>query len=101
MSKSAVTRWFAVWLLASFGLSLASLSQGASTTGKPGEALATDPRLDMVTAIKALGPHPSLGDHAQVFGRLVGTWDVEYTNFLKDGKVTHRSAQLMVGWVMD
>jgi hypothetical protein len=101
MSNSALTRWFAVWLLASFCSSWAGLSQGASTTGQPGEALATDPRLDMVTAIRALGPHPSLADHAKVFGRLVGTWDVEYTNFLKDGKVTHRSGQLMVGWVMD
>src|SRR4029077_10945898 len=101
MSKGAVTGWFAVWLLASFGLSLASLSKGASTTGKPGEDLATDPRLDMITAIKAMGPHTSLGDRAKVFGRLVGTWDVEYTNFSKDGKVTHRSGQLMVGWVMD
>ena len=101
MGKSAVTRWFAVWLLASFCSSWASLSQGASTTGQPGEALATDPRLDMITAIKAMGPHPSLGDHAKVFGRLVGTWDVEYINFSKDGKVTHRSGQLMVGWVMD
>jgi hypothetical protein len=92
MRKSAVTKWFAVWLLASFCLSWASLGKGASTT---------DPRLDMVTALKAMGPHPSLGDQAKVFSRLVGTWDVEYTDFRKDGKITHRSGQLIVGWVMD
>src|SRR5580658_9444607 len=101
MSKSTLTRWFAVWLLASFCLSWASLSQGASTTEKPVQAPATDPRLEMVTALKAMGPHPSLSDQAKVFDRLVGTWDVEYTDFLKDGKVTHRSGEFIVGWVMD
>ena len=38
------------------------------------------------------------GDQATVFGRLVGTWDVEYTDFSKDGKVIHRSGELIVGW---
>ena len=93
MSKSTVTRSFAVWLLALFCLSWASLGKGAS---------ATDPRLDMVTALKAVGPHPSLGDQAKVFGRFVGTWDVEYTDFSRDGKVKdHRSGEFIVGWVMD
>jgi len=101
MNKTAVTPWFAVWMLASFCLAGASLSTGASTTGNPGEALATDPRLDMVTVLKAMGPHPSLGDQAKVFGRLIGTWDVEYADFSKDGKVTHRSGELTFGWVMD
>jgi hypothetical protein len=55
----------------------------------------------MVTALKALGPHPSLGDQADVFGRLVGTWDVEYTDFSKDGKITHRTGEFIVGWIMD
>jgi hypothetical protein len=68
---------------------------------KAGDTPASDPRLDMVTALEALGPHPSLGDQAKVFGRLVGTWDVEYTDFAKDGKVIHRSGELIVGWVMD
>jgi hypothetical protein len=70
-------------------------------TGKAGKAPATDPRLDMVTALQAMGPHPSLGDQAKVFGRFVGTWDVEYTDFSKDGKASHRSGELIVGWVMD
>jgi hypothetical protein len=55
----------------------------------------------MATALQAMGPHPSLGDQAKVFGRFVGTWDVEYTDFSKDGKVSHRSGELIVGWVMD
>jgi hypothetical protein len=101
MSNSAPNRWPAVWLLASFWLAWASPSKGAPATGKPMEALATDPRLDMVTALRAMGPHTSLGDQASVFGRLVGTWNVEYTDFSKDGKKTHRSGEFIVGWVMD
>jgi hypothetical protein len=91
VTKNISTRRIVVWSMAAFWLAWASFSQGASA----------DPRLDMVTAIKAMAPHPSLDDQAKVFGRLVGTWDVEYTDFLKDGKVTHRSGQLIVGWVMD
>jgi hypothetical protein len=30
-----------------------------------------------------------VGDQADVFGRFVGTWDVEYTDFSKDGRVLH------------
>jgi hypothetical protein len=48
-----------------------------------------------------MGPHPSLGDHATVFDRFVGTWDVEYTEFAKDSKVSHRTGEFIVGWVMD
>jgi len=101
MRISLITRWFALWLLASFCLSGVSLSIGASTNGKPGDAVATDPRLDLVTAIEAKSPHPSLGDQAKIFDRLVGTWDVEYSDFSKDGKVTQRSGEFIVGWVMD
>jgi hypothetical protein len=102
MKKSIFTRWFAAGLLATGVLLWAGFSiRGAAATGKAGNAPANDPRLDMVTALQAIGPHPSLGDQAKVFGRLVGTWDVEYTDFSKNGKVTHRSGELMVGWVMD
>src|SRR6202050_4126299 len=102
MKKSTFTQWFAVWLLALGFLWWAGFSnRSAAATGKAGNAPAADPRLDMVTALQAMGSHPSLGDQAKVFGRLVGTWDVEYTDFSKNGKVTLRSAEFLVGWVMD
>jgi hypothetical protein len=62
---------------------------------------ATTPSLDLVAALEATSPNPSLGDQAQVPGRLVGTWDVEYTDFAKDGKAIHRTGEFIVGWVMD
>src|SRR5262245_58816717 len=66
-----------------------------------GSAPATDQHPGLVAALEATSPHPSWGDQAQVLGRLVGTWDVEYTDFAKDGKATHRTGEFIVGWVMD
>jgi hypothetical protein len=102
MQKSTFTQWFVVCWLASVFLSCAVLGiSGAGTAVKAGSAPATDPRLDMVTALQAMGPHPSLGDQAKVFGRLVGTWDGEYNEFSKDGKETRSSGEWIFGWVMD
>jgi hypothetical protein len=100
--KMTFTRWFAASSLASFFLCWASVaSGGAAASEKSGSVPATDPRRDMVTALQAMGPDPSMGDQAKVYDRLVGTWDVEYTDFSKDGKVIHRSGEFIVGWVMD
>jgi hypothetical protein len=93
MRNNSPNSLLAAWLLASFCLAWASLGKAAPA--------APDPRLDMITAMRALGPHPSLGDQAKVLDRLVGTWDVEYTDFSKDGKQTHRSGEFISGWVMD
>jgi hypothetical protein len=71
------------------------------TVGEARNASATDPRLDMVTALQAMGPHPSLGDQSKVFGRFVGTWVGEYAEFSKDGKTTRSSGEWIFGWVMD
>lgn len=61
----------------------------------------SDPRSDMVAALNAMGPHNSLGDQAKLWDRLIGTWEVEYTDFSKGGKTSHRSGQFIVGWVLD
>jgi hypothetical protein len=101
MKKDIFTQRFTACLLAA--IFLLSMSPGiyAAAAGQAGNTDATDPRLDMVKALEAMGPHPSLGNQAKIFGRLVGTWDVEYTDYSKDGKVSHRSGELIVGWVMD
>jgi hypothetical protein len=102
MKKSTFTRWSAVRLLAPGVLLWASLSmRGEAATGKAANAPTTDPRFDMVTALRAMGPHPSLGDQAKDFGRFVGTWDGEYNEFSKDGKTARSSGEWIFGWVMD
>jgi hypothetical protein len=83
---------FALWLIAS-GLS--------SSLSAAGGAPAADAPLDLTTALKATSPHPTLGDQGQVPGRLVGTWDVEYTTFAKDGTASQRTGEFIVEWVMD
>jgi hypothetical protein len=101
MNNHLLTRRFAAgWLVAALSVSIGT-DVSIAAPAETGNAPASDPRLDMVTALGALGPLPSLGDQAKVFGRLVGTWEVEYTDFSKDGKVTHRSGELIIGWVMD
>jgi hypothetical protein len=92
---------FAAWLLAAALFSSVSPRISIGATAQAGNTPATDPRLDLVTALRAMGPHVSLGDEAKLFGRLVGTWEVKYTDFSRDGKVSHRSGELIVGWVMD
>jgi hypothetical protein len=91
----------AVWLVASGLLSSLGPCGRSAATETVDNAPATDPPLDLVAALEATSPNPSLGDQAQVLGRLVGTWDVEYTDFAKDGKALHRTGQFIVGWVMD
>ena len=93
---------YAQVLLASGLLVWTSLGiSDAAETGRIATMRAIDPRLDMVTALKALGPLSSLGDQAKVFGRFVGTWDGEYTEFSKDGKASRSSGEWIFGWVMD
>jgi hypothetical protein len=71
-----------------------------STAGLAGAALA-EPRLDLLSALKASEPQASLGDAAEVFGRLVGNWSVVYLDITKDGKTTRRTGQFIVEWVLD
>lgn len=100
MIKSPNLRRFAPWLLASI-FSGASLGNAACKTDLSREAPATALRTDVVTELRAVAPHPSLAEGAKVFERLIGAWDVEYTDFSKDGKETHRSGKFIVGWILD
>jgi hypothetical protein len=56
---------------------------------------------DMITALEAAGPHPSLGEQARVFDRFVGTWDCDYANFKDDGTTERARGEGIFGWVLD
>jgi hypothetical protein len=92
---------YAVWLAASGLLVSLGACNCAAAAETVGNAPAAPPHLDLVAALEATRPSPSLGDQAQALDRLVGTWDVEYTDFAKDGKAIHRTGEFIVGWVMD
>jgi hypothetical protein len=64
-------------------------------------ATGNDSRRDMITALPALSPHPSLGDQARVFDRFVGTWDCDYVHYEKDGSVSRSSGEVIFGWIID
>jgi hypothetical protein len=91
----------AAWMLAASLLAWTALGIGDTAAVASDATAPHEPRLDLAAALAALGPHPSLGEQANIFGRLVGSWDVDYTDFSKDGKVSHRSGEFIVGWVMD
>lgn len=103
LTKTGFVRLTAFLLVASGTLCWLSPGRsGAVALATPPKAMAQDSRLDMVRSLQALGPHPSLGDQANVFGRFVGTWDVEYNFHAKDGKlVGHSSGEVILGWIMD
>lgn len=79
-----------------------STSSGIETAQAAEEGGGTrGPGTDMVSALRATSPNPSLADHAKLIDRLVGGWDVEYTDFKKDGAKLHRTGRLFFGWVAD
>ena len=62
---------------------------------------AADRRLDMAAVLPATSPHASLANEAKTLGRVVGAWDVEYLDYLKDGTASHRTGTFVVEWVLD
>ena len=63
----------------------------------------SDVNSDLVRNLGALGRRKLAGDNEQAaaFDEFVGTWDVAYTNFAKDGSQEHVPGQLIVGWILD
>lgn len=103
MSKSTAAR-VAVYSLSmafvgAIVLGLARIPR-VDTALLPGER-PTDPRQAMIAELAAARAHPSLGDQAQVFDRLVGTWDSDFSFPKDDGTVIHKKGEILFGWVMD
>jgi hypothetical protein len=88
--------------LMSTGALSAPVSAAGSAQARDGErAPAADVRRDMIGALPADGPHPSLGGEAGTFDRLVGTWDCDYTFHAEDGTITRAAGELRFGWILD
>jgi hypothetical protein len=101
-TRTKLARWLAVSMAILSVLWWPSLdTERVAASGTDQNARASHPNRDLVTALPAMGPHPSLGDQANVFGRFVGTWDVEYNMFTEDGKATRFYGEVIAGWVMD
>jgi hypothetical protein len=100
--SSVITKVYSVLMLARLMLGCgALLAAQVKAQESTQSAAASDPRRDMIKALGASSPHPSLGEEARVFDRLVGTWDCDYGFFLEDGSVRHKKGELLLGWILD
>jgi hypothetical protein len=52
-------------------------------------------------ALVAPGPHPLLGDHADTYGRLIGSWEGEVHDFPPGSPATVRSVEVHFCWVLE
>jgi hypothetical protein len=52
-------------------------------------------------ALVAERPHPSLGAHADTYGRLIGSWAGEALNYSDDGTVSINSIEAHFAWVLE
>jgi hypothetical protein len=71
----------------------------ASSPG-PSESL-DDFRTEMIRALAAKAPHSSLGPHAQLFDRFVGTWDLDCVLCDAKGRTSRFRGEWVFGWVLD
>jgi hypothetical protein len=56
----------------------------------------------MIDALGADAPYPEYADELMLFGRLVGSWDIEGRFFNEDGKVLRESTgEWHFGWVLE
>jgi hypothetical protein len=55
---------------------------------------------DMAERLEATGQQTKVPESA-LFGRLVGTWDVSYELYDKDGSVRHYRGQVTYNWILD
>jgi hypothetical protein len=54
----------------------------------------------LLDGLFASGPHPSLGEHAATYGRLIGSWAGEYRDFDRLGQVTSGEIEVHFAWVL-
>jgi hypothetical protein len=89
------------WLIAIVAL-VVLIVVGGATMGSHNSVNATlGPRDAMIGVLGSPNPNPSLGEEAQTFDRLIGSWDADFGFPRKDGTVRHKKGELHFGWVMD
>jgi hypothetical protein len=64
-----------------------------ATPATPAAAGTTEPR-------ESIGP-PTIGQERALFDRLIGTWDVSYEIYDKDGKVRRYRGGVTYAWILD
>lgn len=99
MKTISRTPQFTVWMLSFLVLLLSAKSSMSAPGANEAPMQSTSQSLAMIRELQATRAHPSLGSDGEVFGRLIGKWNVEYSFISKDGKVTHETGEYLAGWV--
>jgi hypothetical protein len=74
---------------------------GDSTERSSPGTSASNSRTEMISALRAPGPHASLAAQSQLFDHFVGGWNLDCVFYGEDGKVTRFSGQWIFGWVLE
>jgi hypothetical protein len=61
---------------------------------------ATGPGLGLIEALHVAGPAAEHADKLMLFGRFVGSWDLEWTGIGSDGQPAKMNGELHFGWVL-
>jgi hypothetical protein len=56
---------------------------------------------ELLNALFPAGPHPSLGSHAETYGRFIGSWTGEYADRLPGGRAERGAMEVHFGWVLE
>jgi hypothetical protein len=54
----------------------------------------------VLEGLLADGPHPSLGEHADTYGRLIGSWEGDYQDFDRTGQISTGRMEAHFAWVL-
>ena len=90
------TRCVAALLMLTSSLAVAN-SRAADRPLPSASTPALDARTDTIRALKATGPHVSIGPQARLFDRFVGTWDLECDLYAADGQITRFRGEWIFG----
>jgi hypothetical protein len=85
------------------GLLAAAVTGGCITKGFPSMSSSIDtpvPHSGFTATLHAAGPHPSLGQHADTFGRLIGSWEGEYRDEDPGEPPETGLMEVHFGWVL-
>jgi hypothetical protein len=60
----------------------------------------TSPGHGLIEALHVWEPHPDLADPLMLFGRFVGSWELEWNGTGADGRPARMNGELHFGWVL-
>ena len=54
-----------------------------------------------LSALMSDGPSPELGDEAETYGWLVGSWDIRIVDYKSDGQKQEQQGEWHISWVLE